>query len=841
MKYFEKIKIFILSKFFTLNVIAVVSGLLIAFCGLAAVAFIISNDWLAAKKASEKQVKILASVLEDQINRVFDSTEIALATLAKQSVAYKNSDQYPDNLQQILRSFPFIRSLAVLDSSGNVLVSSQSHEKGLVIDLERLGIPSYISEEKAYVGKLVFGRGLASASRVREKSSELRQVAFIPVFYVFEEGNGNNKILVALINADSFSNFQHVALESVGYEATIVDFEGHVFASSDIEHLPALLERGLRSIPIFTKFLPKKEQATYIGAGAISHNSIVAFRALKSQPIIIMVEEPIDLFWKGWLFDNKNYIIIASVLVVLIPLLMLAVWRNIQSQEQSRVAMEKAQLQISQSERDLQLLMRSVQEFIFRTDINGYLIFSNARWDVFPFFKIQDESRYRLADVVDADFTEKVDRLFDVFSDDGLRNCQAWVTFEGVPFALEIAVVPLVVGDEIKGFAGSVFNVTEKWHAEQNLQSQLAFQNLLLEMSPLPMSLTDCSNNLILVNKAWEEYKGKNRATVVGHHLKEVLPTNEFQAHSEYNNKILENEGSVHFEIKVKHGDGFLHDTRIIKAVVPGAQGKPQGILNILMDVSEFREAERATQKAKDAMTEAFRVKSEFVANMSHELRTPLQSIMGFAELGVLRGGKEPKLQVMFEDIYAAGQRMLTLVNDLLDVAKIESAIGTINLEKTDLRIIINSTIDELRPLFAKNNLHHSVQIIDKPLICKVDPIRFQQVIRNIVANAIKFAPDGTSIDISADIDGDGSAHIVVRDHGPGIPEAELVSIFEAFVQSSTTKDGSGGTGLGLAICKKIMDALSGEIYAENSKSGGAEFHIVLAVENQDLVEIIGG
>jgi signal transduction histidine kinase len=114
------------------------------------------------------------------------------------------------------------------------------------------------------------------------------------------------------------------------------------------------------------------------------------------------------------------------------------------------------------------------------------------------------------------------------------------------------------------------------------------------------------------------------------------------------------------------------------------------------------------------------------------------------------------------------------------------------------------------------------------PLWAQADAFRLQQVLRNVLANAIRFAPEGSTITVDWQAQPGAVHHISVRDHGPGIPAAELDSIFEAFVQSSRTKDGSGGTGLGLAICRKIMDGHGGGIAARNHPEGGAVFEMVL-------------
>ena len=182
----------------------------------------------------------------------------------------------------------------------------------------------------------------------------------------------------------------------------------------------------------------------------------------------------------------------------------------------------------------------------------------------------------------------------------------------------------------------------------------------------------------------------------------------------------------------------------------------------------------------------------------------------------------------MFDDIHASGKRMLALVNDLLDVAKIESTVGAFHLERLDLRSLLREAGREFEPMLAAKQLRLVLQAGDEPLLAKVDPLRFGQVLRNVIANAVKFSPERGLIELSGEINDYGETQICIRDQGPGIPEAELERVFEAFVQSSQTKDGSGGTGLGLAICKKIVQAHGGQIHAENASGGGCIFLITL-------------
>ena len=171
---------------------------------------------------------------------------------------------------------------------------------------------------------------------------------------------------------------------------------------------------------------------------------------------------------------------------------------------------------------------------------------------------------------------------------------------------------------------------------------------------------------------------------------------------------------------------------------------------------------------------------------------------------------------------------MLVLVNDLLDIAKIESTVGAFHFERADVRDLIEDVAAELELQLDKKRQGLGLQLGRAPLVAKVDPTRLQQVVRNVLGNAMKFSPEDSIIDIAADNPDDNTIRIQIRDKGPGIPPAELDAVFQAFVQSSQTRDGSGGTGLGLAICRKIITAHGGSIHATNAPGGGTIFHISL-------------
>ena len=817
----------------TSHLVLVIGGLsaLAALMGVGALAV---NDFRTVRISYQNHAAMLARVLEDQATRTMQTAELALESLAISpalTVVASEPWRMQDALGQALAALSFLRGLAVVDAGGRVIASTSPGDAESFVDLAKLG--PLVASGRTVQGGLTPGRSLQSVRLGGTAVPAPPGVAFLPLMHGYKNDAGQALVLVALVNPDSLSNFQHLTLESEIFDSVVTSYTGQVLATSGAA--AALAGTRVNHLPVFSQFLPRQEHATYLGAGVQGERQIVSFRASAAMPLVVVVETSYRAVVQRWLADARALIGIGLALVALVLGLTFAVWRGLRTRERARLAIDAAQARIARNERDLSVLMRSVQELIFRTDAQGVITYVNAHWTVMTGTAPDRAIGKRLHDFVEPQSRNDVARAIDPRSPDGVRACQVFSrSAEGKEMTFKVAVVPLVAAGRVIGFAGSAVDETERWMAQLQLQAQLAFQHLLLETNPLPISVTDAQDRFVRVNKAWEEYKGRERATVLGKAVAECLPPDEVKAHLSANKQLLRWGGRTLVETQVRHGDGSRRDTRLAKAAIADEHGQVTGVLTILMDVSEFREAERATQEARDAAEEASRAKSEFVANMSHELRTPLQSILGFAELGMLRGRAQPKLAGMFEDIHSAGQRMLTLVNDLLEVSKLESTVGTFHMERIDLRGVVRPVIRELEPLLERSHLMMDLRMPDLPLVAKkADPLRFQQVIRNVVANAIKFSPPGSTITLEGYADPQGQTHLVVRDEGPGIPPSELHSIFEAFVQSSKTKDGSGGTGLGLAICRRIVEAMGGRIFARNVPASGAAFHILLPARGQ--------
>jgi len=369
--------------------------------------------------------------------------------------------------------------------------------------------------------------------------------------------------------------------------------------------------------------------------------------------------------------------------------------------------------------------------------------------------------------------------------------------------------------------------------ARGSMAAQHAFTDRLFQVSPIPMVVKDTDGRFLRINQAWTDFTGLAPDRLVGRNMGRVYPAQLAAPHEVQEQMAMASGQPVTYEEQMLDSDGLPRDVMIRLVPYTDVDGQIAGVIGCLMDVTEFREAALRTLEAKEAAERSNAIKGEFLANISHELRTPLQSILGFSELGTLRTRAEPRLQDMFGDIHGAGQRMLSLVNNLLDLSRLESTVGEIVLKTIDIVPALRAVVAELRHLATT----HALQLVapchpgaDGPLWARADAVRLQQVLRNVLANAIRFAPAGSEVDVDWGHGANG-LWLTVRDHGPGIPGDELESIFEAFVQSSRTKDGSGGTGLGLAICRKILAAHQGQIFARNHPDGGTVFEIHLPAD----------
>lgn len=239
------------------------------------------------------------------------------------------------------------------------------------------------------------------------------------------------------------------------------------------------------------------------------------------------------------------------------------------------------------------------------------------------------------------------------------------------------------------------------------------------------------------------------------------------------------------------------------------------------------RDAERANQ-----------AKSEFLANMSHELRTPMHAILSYAEFGMeeIDEAESDELLRYYERISSSGKRLLSLLNNLLDLSKLEAGKMIFHYHACEIETVISNLHLEIDGFLNEKHIEFAFNTPEVLPQVVVDKEKIHQVFYNLSTNAIKFTPDNGRIEVTiapATLPGSfvGAVSISIEDSGMGVPDSEKDAIFNKFIQSSQTTTGAGGTGLGLAICKEIVEGHHGKLWCEDSDLGGAKFVVVIPIE----------
>ncbi|WP_373060709.1 ATP-binding protein [Gemmatimonas sp.] len=278
------------------------------------------------------------------------------------------------------------------------------------------------------------------------------------------------------------------------------------------------------------------------------------------------------------------------------------------------------------------------------------------------------------------------------------------------------------------------------------------------------------------------------------------------------------------------------------------ASGNVSGLFGTVMDVTAAIEREEALRLAQERAEAASQSKSEFLANMSHEIRTPLSAILGYTDLlrdeAIRQGASDEQLQSM-STIRRAGEHLLTVLNDILDISKIEAGRMAIERVETDLPRVLFDVDSLMRSRAAQKGVLLQTRLLT-PIPDRVlsDPTRLRQILMNLVGNAAKFTSTG-QIDIQVDVstlDGAPSVRIAVVDTGPGMSAEQATSLFQPFVQADTSVTRKhGGTGLGLTICRRLAGLMGGDVQLVKTAPGeGSTFTVTLplhAVEGAQNIE----
>lgn len=373
----------------------------------------------------------------------------------------------------------------------------------------------------------------------------------------------------------------------------------------------------------------------------------------------------------------------------------------------------------------------------------------------------------------------------------------------------------------------------ERKRNEQDLVLERAFFKQIFENSPEAIVIGDRKGNIININKGFTDLFGFGTEECLGRNINELITPAEFEEESVRLRELIACDELYFIDTVRKKKDGSLVDVSIL--------GSPFGVEDkkltcvIYRDITEQKKTEETLKQAKERAEESDRLKTAFLANMSHEIRTPMNAIIGFTELLSVPGLPENDKNDYISVIKSSGNILLKLIDDIIDLAKIEADQIRIEAGSFSVNQLMNEVVsyynEEIMSLRRKN-----IELIFEPgetdqFIISSDPFRIKQILGNLIGNAIKFTEKG-NIKTGYSRFGRDKLRFYVQDTGIGIPEDKHSLIFNRFLQVDNERTRKfGGTGLGLAISKKLVELLGGEIWLESVPLKGSVFYFTILLQ----------
>jgi PAS domain S-box-containing protein len=390
----------------------------------------------------------------------------------------------------------------------------------------------------------------------------------------------------------------------------------------------------------------------------------------------------------------------------------------------------------------------------------------------------------------------------------------------------------------------SAMGESEQIHNERRFQE-------LLEAAPDSIIEVDEAGRIILLNRAAEITFGYSREELLGQPVEVLVPAEFRFKHvghrGHYRHDPIRRPMGMEMRLEGVRKDGSRFPTEI--SLSPSSSGGEFRVTAIIRDITDRKAAEEKLRSVQETYLQelaaanrelelrnreverANRLKSEFLASMSHELRTPLHTIIGFSELlgEEMHGPLGEKQKRFVNHIHRDSLHLLDLINDILDLSKIEAGRLELHPEAFDLGAVIEESLAAVRSLSRVKSLQLEAPAGPLPGV-EADRLRVKQILVNLLSNAVKFTPEGGRVRVGVE-EGGETVSISVTDTGVGIPRSEHASIFDKFYQvGNTTKGVREGTGLGLAITRRLVEHHGGHIEVESEPGKGSCFRFTIPV-----------
>jgi len=381
---------------------------------------------------------------------------------------------------------------------------------------------------------------------------------------------------------------------------------------------------------------------------------------------------------------------------------------------------------------------------------------------------------------------------------------------------------------------GIMEDITERKRMEEALQESEEKYRSLFEDANDAILLADTETGYVLdANREAERLLGYSKKEIRNMHQSQLHPPDKADYYKDHFGKHVEARHIVDYDAEVIRKDGTIVPVYLSASVIQ-LHGRKL-IQGIFRDVTEVKRVQEALQEKTRQLAAASQTKSEFLASISHELRTPLNAVIGFSELMLdgVPGEINDEQRDCLNDILSSGQQLLNLINDVLDLSKIEAGKMELKLENLNLADVINDVVQTVKPKLDENRHKIGVSVGEGLPQVHADKRRLRQILLNLLSNAIKFTPPGGKLGIKVTRNGDW-CQVSVVDNGIGIKKEDQEWVFEVFAQVATLpKEKEGGTGLGLALTKQFVEAIGGRIWVESEYGKGSKFTFTLPLARE--------